>query len=85
MSASGSNPRAGQAAGIVGAKDVSSGVVKTQQQVAATQCVAMKTIPLRRIQGCANRGMMGLTRRIADRMLQPLAAGACLLSEELSR
>jgi 5-methyltetrahydropteroyltriglutamate--homocysteine methyltransferase len=69
---------------LVGAIDVASNVVETPQQVAATLREAMKYVPVERIHGCTNCGMAPMARPIAEAKLHALAAGARLLSLELS-
>jgi 5-methyltetrahydropteroyltriglutamate--homocysteine methyltransferase len=69
---------------LVGAIDVASNVVETPQQVAATLREAMKYVPIERIHGCTNCGMAPMARPIAEAKLHALAAGARLLSQELS-
>jgi 5-methyltetrahydropteroyltriglutamate--homocysteine methyltransferase len=69
---------------LVGAIDVASNIVETPQQVAATLRNAMKYIPIENIHGCTNCGMAPMARPIAEAKLQALAAGARLLSAELS-
>ena len=69
---------------LVGAIDVASNVIETPQQVAATLREAMKYIPVEHIHGCTNCGMAPMARPIAEAKLQALAAGARLLSQELS-
>jgi 5-methyltetrahydropteroyltriglutamate--homocysteine methyltransferase len=69
---------------LVGAIDVASNVVETPQQVAATLREAMKYVPIENIHGCTNCGMAPMARPIAEAKLRALAAGARLLSAELS-
>ena len=69
---------------LVGAIDVASNVIETPQQVAATLREAMKYIPVEHIHGCTKCGMAPMARPIAEAKLQALAAGARLLSQELS-
>ena len=69
---------------LVGAIDVASNVVETPQQVAATLREAMKYVPVENIHGCTNCGMAPMARPIAEAKLRALAAGARLLSVEVS-
>jgi 5-methyltetrahydropteroyltriglutamate--homocysteine methyltransferase len=69
---------------LVGAIDVASNVVETPQQVAATLRNALKYVPIEHLHGCTNCGMAPMPRSIAEAKLQALAAGARLLSAELS-
>ncbi len=70
---------------LVGAIDVASSVVETPQQVAETLRKALKYVPFEHLHGCTNCGMAPMARPIAEAKLQALAAGARLLSAELSR
>lgn len=70
---------------LVGAIDVASNVVETPQQVADTLRKALKYVPIEHLHGCTNCGMAPMARPIAEAKLQALAAGARLLSRELSR
>jgi 5-methyltetrahydropteroyltriglutamate--homocysteine methyltransferase len=69
---------------LVGAIDVASDKVETPQEVAATLREALKYVSIEHLHGCTNCGMAPMARSIADAKLQALAAGARLLSRELS-
>jgi len=70
---------------LVGAIDVASATVETPEQVAATLREALKYVPLEHLHGCTNCGMAPMARPIAEAKLQALAAGAKLLSRELTK
>jgi 5-methyltetrahydropteroyltriglutamate--homocysteine methyltransferase len=68
---------------LLGAIDVASEKVETPEEVATVIRGAMAFVPAERIQPCTNCGMAPLDRRLANRKLAALAAGAALVRKEL--
>ena len=69
---------------MVGAIDVAINTIETPQEVAATIREALKYADADKIYPCTNCGMAPLSRELARRKLNALAAGAAIVRGELS-
>ena len=63
---------------MVGVIDVASDVIETPEQVADTIGRALQFVPKHRLIACTNCGLAPMSREVATRKLQALAAGAAL-------
>ena len=70
---------------FVGAIDVASEKVETEDDVAGTIREALKFADLERIQPCTNCGMAPLPRAVAEGKLRALGAGASLMRAQVGR
>ncbi|HYW90966.1 MAG TPA: methionine synthase [Gammaproteobacteria bacterium] len=68
---------------LVGAIDVATDEVETPEQVAQTLRAALEYVDSERLYPCTNCGMVPLSREVARRKLEALAAGARLVRAEL--
>ena len=63
---------------MVGVIDVASDVIETPEQVADTIGRALQFVPKHRLIACTNCGLAPMSREVATKKLQALAAGAAL-------
>jgi 5-methyltetrahydropteroyltriglutamate--homocysteine methyltransferase len=63
---------------MVGVIDVASDVIETPEQIADTIGMALKYVPKNRLIACTNCGLAPMSREVAMKKLQALAAGAAL-------
>jgi 5-methyltetrahydropteroyltriglutamate--homocysteine methyltransferase len=63
---------------LVGVIDVASDVIETPEQVADTIGRALQWVPKQRLFPCTNCGLAPMSREVAEKKLQALAAGAAL-------
>jgi 5-methyltetrahydropteroyltriglutamate--homocysteine methyltransferase len=63
---------------MVGVIDVASDVVETPEQVADTIGTALQFVPKNRLFPCTNCGLAPMSREVAVKKLEALAAGAAL-------
>ncbi len=68
---------------LVGCIDVASNRIEAPEDVAATIRRALKHVPAERLYPCTNCGMVPLSRDVARRKLEALAAGAGVVRREL--
>jgi 5-methyltetrahydropteroyltriglutamate--homocysteine methyltransferase len=69
---------------MVGVIDVASDVVETPEEVADTIGRALEFVPRERLFPCTNCGLAPMSRDVAWRKLEALAAGAKLAKERLT-
>ena len=63
---------------MVGVIDVASDVIETPEQIADTIGMALKYVPKNRLIACTNCGLAPMSREVAVKKLEALAAGAAL-------
>jgi 5-methyltetrahydropteroyltriglutamate--homocysteine methyltransferase len=68
---------------MVGVIDVASDEIETPEQVADTITRALQYVPRERLIACTNCGLAPMSREVAERKLQALAAGARLADQRL--
>jgi 5-methyltetrahydropteroyltriglutamate--homocysteine methyltransferase len=66
---------------MVGVIDVASDVIETPEQVADTIGRALQFVPKNRLIACTNCGLAPMSREVAQKKLEALAAGAALASQ----
>ncbi|WP_444941074.1 methionine synthase [Microbulbifer sp. ZKSA004] len=69
---------------MVGAIDVASNTIETPEEVADTLRKALKYVDAKDLYPCTNCGMAPLSRKVANRKLNALSAGAEIVRRELS-
>lgn len=68
---------------LAGAIDVTTDIIETPQEVAATLREALKYVAPKHLYACTNCGMVPLSRRVARGKMEALAAGAAIVRAEL--